>query len=1449
MISRIIQFSVNNKFIVLLLIVAWISWGAWSISQIPIGAVPDITNNQVQVLTTSRNLSTQDVEQFITYPIELEMANLPGVKEIRSVSKFGLSVVTIVFDDDMGTYLPRQLIAEKIKSASESIPEGFGAPEMGPITTGLGEIYQYILDTKPGYKDQYSAMDLRTIQDWIVKRQLSGIPGVVEVNTWGGFLKQYEVSIKPEKLRAMGLTLHDVYNAVASNNDVAGGGYIEKGDQAYFIRGEGMVSSLEDIRNIVVKNTNGIPVLVSDLAEVKFGHATRFGAITGNGEGEKVLGQVMMLKGASTKKVISRVKERVAEVQEMLPEGVYINPFLERSELIDKTTFTIAENLTLGALIVIFVLVLLLGNLRAGLIVASVIPLSLLFGIGLMNQFGLSANLMSLGAIDFGIIIDGAVIIIEFIVFKVTSSRNELIGLSGVALQQRKDQITIESATKMMKTAFFGQIIILIVFVPILSLSGVEGKMFRPMAMSFSFALLGAMILSLTFIPALAALVCKPRGERKDLSDRIMAKIQSFYYPVIHWGLNYRRIVLTLAFSLLISAIFLFSRMGGEFIPTLDEGDFVVQPILKTGTSLTKTVDIVTQIEEILLSEFEEVDQVVTRVGAAEVPTDPMSMEETDVIIKLRPKEEWVNAKTKDELADKMKEAMSIIPGVSYEFTQPIEMRFNELITGVRADVAVKIYGEDLEILDQLANRVKSLIIDVEGAADISIEKVDGLPQIAVTYNRPKIAQYGLNIADLNNMLQMAFGGSTSGVVFEGEKRFDLVVRLAATHRTDIGDVRNLYIDLPNGGQVPLREVANIQERKGPAMIARDNTQRRIVVGINVRNRDMESLVNEIRGIIGDQLSLPFGYSISYGGQFENLQAAKSRLQIAVPIALFLILLMLYFTFQSFRQALMVFTAIPLSAIGGIYLLWFREMPFSISAGVGFIALFGVAVLNGIVLIDYFNDLRDEGIEDLKERVIKGTSQRLRPVLLTASAAALGFFPMAFSTSAGAEVQRPLATVVIGGLVTATLLTLIVLPVIYTYFEKYTGKGVGKITLLLLVLLMSGITQPTFSQVNSLSREQAIGLAMANNLNLKVGELQVEQQRYLENTAWDIGKTNFYYGYDENNLAQNDNPLNVFGIQQSIPFPSTLSLGSQVARYDTELAKMNLRIKERQVSKQVALAFEEVLYHQSRLEQFEFLDSLYSTFARATQRRFELGESNYLEKLTAEAKYLEITAKKGQVTKDIEMSTERLRLLLQVDHKISLDRIAMKKEDVNYSNWTELSTDHEGLSYLQIIENKSIANLKLSKHQFLPDINLEYFRGYGKGENAQQFNGYQFGLSVPLFFKSQRGYVQSQRVRSDRAATEIQAYQKNLQSQFLQLKSELDKYNESLLYYETTGLSMADELQHVARKSYYSGESGYLEYVQSLDNARQINIGYLDNLFQYNKVVFAINYLIPQSQK
>lgn len=1039
MIQRIVQFSLQNKLIITLLTLTIAFFGIYAVTQIPVGAVPDITNNQVQVITTSRNLSTQDVEQYITYPVELEMSNLPGTKEIRSISKFGLSVVTIVFDENMGTYLPRQLIAEKLRTAAANIPQGYGEPDMGPITTGLGEIYQYVLDVRPGYEERYSISDLRTIQDWFVKRQLSGISGVVEVNTWGGYLKQYEVAVDPQRLTQYNLTILDVLNALEQNNGVAGGAYIERDNQSYFVRGEGLLKSIQDIELIPIANHNGISIRISDVAEVRYGHANRFGAITANGQGEKVMGQIMMLKNANSNKVIEAVKQRVAEVQKHLPEGIVINPIVERSELISKTTNTILENLIFGCIIVFLVVLLVLGNLRAALVIASLIPLSLLFTISVMYIMGIDANLMSLGALDFGIIVDGAVIIVEYIALKLTNQAQQVADADSEGKRSIFDSVSFEGATKMMKSAIFGQVIILIVFIPILSLSGVEGKMFRPMALSFSFALLGAMFFGFTWLPVASALFIRPNEKEWPVTRWIMWLLHSSYKPVIEWAYDHKRWVLGSALAMLLFSGWVFTRLGAEFVPTLDEGDFVIQPVLKTGTSLTRTTELTTMMEKILIERFPEVDKIVSRIGAAEVPTDPMSMEEIDMIIKLKPRKYWVSAKDKEELADKFKEALSVIPNVEYEFTQPIEMRFNELISGVRSDLAIKIFGEDLEILNAKAMEVKRLIGGVRGAADIIMEKTSGLHQINIKYHRERLSQYAVTVDELNKIVQAAFAGTVSGVIFEGEKRFDLVVRLPEIFRQNIENVKNLAVRLPNGAIVPLTQLAEITYAKGPAKISRDNTHRRVVVSVNVRNRDLESVVKDIQKILESKLTLPAGYYVEYGGQFENLRNARQRLLFAVPLALALIFIFLHFAFHSIKDAILVYTAVPLSVIGGILLLWLRGMPFSISAAVGFIALFGVAVLNGIVLIEHLKELKEQGVENLRERILNATRNRLRPVMLTASAAAMGFLPMAISTSAGAEVQCPLATVVIGGLITSTLLTMVALPLLYAVFESFEG--------------------------------------------------------------------------------------------------------------------------------------------------------------------------------------------------------------------------------------------------------------------------------------------------------------------------------------------------------------------------------------------------------------------------
>ncbi|MEZ4840087.1 MAG: CusA/CzcA family heavy metal efflux RND transporter [Flavobacteriaceae bacterium] len=1437
MLQKIIQFSLRNKLIILLFIATVIGFGIYSLTKIPIGAVPDITNNQVQVITTSRNLSTQDVEQFITYPVELEMANLPGVKEIRSVSKFGLSVVTIVFEDNMGTYLPRQLIAEKIKSASEKIPQGFGTPEMGPITTGLGEIYQYILDVKPGYENRYSTTQLRTMQDWIVKRQLSGIPGVVEINTWGGYLKQYEVAINPEKLKAMNIAVADIYTALEKNNSVAGGGYIEKTNTSFFVRGEGLVTSLEDLENIVVKNNNGVPIYIKDIGTVGFGSATRFGAITGNGEGEKVLGQIMMLKNGNSKKIIEAVKERIESLQKTLPEGVYINGFLERSELIGKTTFTVAENLILGSLIVIFVVVLLLGNLRSGLVVASVIPLSLLFAISFMNIFGIDANLMSLGAIDFGIIIDGAVIIVEFIAFQISAKTDAINSLSKNDRKDLIDKITLKGASKMMNSAVFGQLIILIVFIPILSLSSVEGKMFKPMALTFSFALIGAMIFCLTYVPVISSLFLKPsKVSDKNISVRLMKFLEKMYSPTINWALEHKKTVVTMALVFLTSAVILFSRMGGEFVPTLDEGDFVIQPVLKTGTSLQKTIETTTKIEQILLDNFPEVDQVVSRIGAAEVPTDPMSMEESDVIIKLKPKKEWTSADSKDELADKFKEALAVIPGMEVEFTQPIEMRFNELITGVRADVAIKIFGEDLSILASKADEIKALISNVEGASDITIEKVEGLPQMSVKYDRSKIARYGLNISDLNQMVSMGFSGATVGNVFEGEKRFDLVVRFGESQRKDISNLQNLYVDTPSGTKIPLSELAEINYTKGPAKISRDDTKRRIVVGINVRNRDLQSVVDDVKALIDKNIKLPTGYTITYGGQFENLQSAKARLKIAVPVALVLIFILLHFAFGSIKEALMVYTAIPLSAVGGVLLLWLRDMPFSISAGVGFIALFGIAVLNGIVLIEHFKELKEHGIMNVHDRILKGATERLRPVLLTAAAAALGFLPMAVSTNAGAEVQRPLATVVIGGLVTATLLTLIVLPVLYAWFEekkeiKLNKKGVA--TLLVLLISVS-----SYAQNKPLTVEETINLAIKNNASLKASSLKVDEAKTLINSSGLFDRTSFYYNYDENNLALNNEPLKVYGIQQDIKFPTTFFASRKVNKTQFELEQTSYSMKLEMLKRDVSLAYYNLQYAMSKATTYQFLDSLYQDFAKAAKRRFELGESNYLEMITAQSKQRQLQNLYKQAQQDELIKYKQLQVLVQADF-LEIDSKSMQKLQLN----TISVESNIGLNYFENSKNYFKAKNQFEKQSLLPDLSFEYFQGTNSALNHNLY-GYQFGVKIPLFLNGSFSKIKASKLAYQSAEELQNDYKIKLKTEHDKLMAQLQQYKESVDYYEEQGKKLSEEIVKTALASYKNGEIDFFQYIQSIENAKDIELTYLDNLNKYNQTIISINYLI-----
>ena len=1444
MLEKVINFSINNKLIIILFTLSVVAYGLYAVFQIPVGAVPDITNNQVQVITTSGNLSTQEIEQYITAPVEMEMANLPGVKEIRSVSKFGISLVTIVFDEKLGTYLPRQLISEKIKSASAKIPEGFGVPEMGPITTGLGEIYQYTLDVEKGFEQRYTASDLRTIQDWVVKRRLSGIHGVVEINSWGGYLKQYEVSVNPAQLTAFNITLVEVYNALVGNNSISGGAYIEKTNQSYFIRGDGQVKSVEDIEQIVVKTVNTTPILIKDLAVVKYGHANRYGAITANGKGETILGQVMMLKGANSKEVISDVKKRVDEIRKNLPEGISIHPIVDRSELVAKTTFTVAENLILGALIVMLTVLLLLGNWRSALVITSMIPLALLFTIGMMYIFGVDANLMSLGALDFGIIIDGAVIIVEFIALKIVVNKNKIDSLTGNERSSLMDTISIDGASKMMKSAIFGQIIILIVFIPILSLSGVEGKMFKPMALSFCFAIIGAMIMGLTWLPVASALFLKPtKSTKKNISHWIMNVAHRSYLPVIKWSCMHKKAVLGAAIISLLFTGFLFTQIGGEFVPTLDEGDFVIQPVLKTGTSLTKTIETTTKMEQILMKNFPEVDEIVSRIGAAEVPTDPMSMEEIDMIIKLKPRSTWTSANSKEELADKFKAALSAIPGIEYEFTQPIEMRFNELITGVRSDIAIKIFGDDLDYIDKKANEIKLLISDIPGASDVILEKTSGLPQVKIDYNRTKIASFGVDIKTLNTYVATAFGGEAAGVVFEGEKRFDLVVRFDNRNRTDIDDIRQLKVPLPNGSLVPLSELAAIHYAEGPAKISRENTHRRVVVSVNVRNRDLQSVVKDIQAKVDEKIILKPGTYISYGGQFENLQNATNRLMIAVPVALLLIFIFLHFAFKSLKDAIMIFSAIPLATVGGVLLLWLRGMPFSVSAGVGFIALFGIAVLNGIVLIEHLKELKHSGKLSMREIIIQGTANRLRPVMLTAGAAAMGFLPMAISSGAGAEVQRPLATVVIGGLVTSTMLTMIALPLMFEIF--YNVRSIkffpfkvirSKESLLILLFLLPAFT--LMAQTKELSLTETINIAIENNKELNAAQLRVDEKQALIPSAWALDKTNVTYGTDQNNIAENGYPLKVWGIQQSISFPTLYSAERKAKKMEQSIAATEHKINVDNITKQVTANYIELQLLNEKLKIYQHIDSLYQAMLRTETLKNKTGYSNRLDVLHITAKQLQATNQLNEIRFAIDNAYLMLKTLMgsETPFKISTEFTLLKYEtrsveSTSYYNW------------LKQQEALSSAVVRIEQNKLMPDISFNYFVGTNNYINARYYHGFEAGVAVPLFFQGQNSKIKASKI-AVKSVNQSAAYELELlQSKQKELLNSLQKIKERMDNYNKSGKQLYDEIIRTSKLSYDKGEIDFFRWATTTETAMQFKIDYFNNLKEYSLVVLDLNYL------
>lgn len=1439
MLNRIIEFSVRNKLIVGLLVIALIVIGAYQTTRLPIDAVPDITNNQVQVITIAPSFGATDIERLVTFPIEQANSNISGLKEIRSFSRFGLSLVTIVFEDGIDIYWARQQVAERLQQVQNEIPKGIGNPQLGPISTGLGEIYQYVVRPEKGFEKKYDITELRTIQDWIVRRQLLGVKGVAEVSSFGGKLKQYEIAVNADKLHAHGISIKEVFASLEANNQNTGGAYIEKGPTVLYIRSEGLIGTIEDIQNIaIIGKPDQPPLFLRDVAEVKMGYATRYGAVCYNDEGEVAGAVVMMLKGENSSQVIKNVKERIAQIQKTLPQGVVIEPFLDRTKMVNNAIGTVEHNLMEGALIVVFVLVIFLGNIRAGLLVASVIPLAMLFAICMMNLFGVSGNLMSLGALDFGLIIDGAVIIVEAVMHQMAHNKH-FRQIGGISKEEMNGTVTT-AAGKMMNSAVFGQIIILIVYLPILSLQGIEGKMFKPMAQTVAFALLGAFLLSLTYIPMMSSLVLKRKSSTKvNYSDRMMAAIEAFYQKVLLRALRLPKLILSLVAVLFIVAVFILSRLGGEFIPSLEEGDFAVDTRVLTGSNLNTTIEHTQKAAHLLKTKFPEVIKVVTKIGSGEVPTDPMPMEASDMMVILKDKKEWTSAKTFPELAEKMSKALQDVPGITAGFQYPVQMRFNELMTGARQDVVLKIYGENLDTLAATAAQLGKVVNTVQGAENLYVEPVTGMPQVIIQYNRPLIAQYHLSIADINNIVNTAFAGQSSGLVFEGEKRFDLVVRLDANDRKRLEDVKRLLIPTAQGNQIPLSQLADVQIKEGPNQIQRENAQRRIIVGFNVKRRDVQSIVKELQQKVEQQVKLPVGYHITYGGSFENLNQAKERLMIAVPVALVLIFILLFFAFKSVKESLLIYTAIPLSIIGGVLLLAARGMPFSISAGVGFIALFGVAVLNGIVLISEFKRIKNAGLTNISRIVVYGTKIRLRPILMTASVASLGFLPMALSNGAGAEVQRPLATVVIGGLLIATLLTLFVLPLLYILFEKGIKIKNKAVVILFIGLLSAG----TVSAQTPVSLDEAIHIAIKNNLQVKNEKLVSEYSRALIKSGANIPQMAITADFGQINSAYNDTR---FGVSQSFAFPSVYQKQNKVLEEEYKQRLLNISLKEYELKKAVTQTFFSILYWEKKEALLLGADSLYSGFYEKAKLRLQNGETNILEKTIAESQKAAIAVQLQQVRQELNAMSIRFRFLLNTDNPVQpADGNAIPVLSSNSGN------DHPLLQVLKQQQAIAMAQTKAEKAKLLPDLMLGYnnnsFKGIGPDNNyygtSNRFHSVQIGIGIPVFVQAQKAKVKASRIAENIAEGRLEAESAALKSKYEELLSAYDNNVTIVRYFETTGLKNAATIVATAQKQFLGGEINYLDWVMLMNQAIAIRSNYADAVNTLCQSIISINYL------
>lgn len=1425
MFKAIVHFSIQKKLFVGLTTLFLLLGGIYAMMTLPIDAVPDITNNQVQIVTVSPTLAPQEVEQLITMPIEIAMSNIMNVEEIRSVSRFGLSLVTVVFKESVPTLDARQLINEQIQTVAGEIPTELGTPELMPITTGLGEIYQYVLSVEPGYEEKYDAMELRTIQDWIVKRQLSGIPGIVEINSFGGYLKQYEVAVDPDALYSLNITIGEVFEALNRNNQNTGGSYIEKINKAYYIRSEGMIGKIKDIERIVITNRGGIPIHISDVGSVRFGSAKRFGAMTKDGEGECVGGIAMMLKGANANVVTKELEARVERVQKMLPEGVRVEPYLNRSELVDRNISTVIRNLIEGALIVFIVLIIFLGNVRAGLIVASVIPLAMLFAFILMRVFGVSANLMSLGAIDFGIVVDGSIVILEGILAHIYSRR-----LMGRTLSAEEMDREVEAgAGHVARSATFAVLIILIVFFPLLTLTGIEGKYFTPMAKTLVFCIIGALILSLTYVPMMASLFLKRTiSSKPTFADRFFGKLNGVYRRTLHFCLRHIWGTIACSFAALAVSLFLFTRLGAEFIPTLDEGDFAMQMTLPAGSSLTHSIELSKQAEETLMKNFPEIKHVVAKIGTAEVPTDPMAVEDADIMIVMKPFKEWTSASSRAEMVEKMKASLEPITGAEFNFSQPIQLRFNELMTGAKADIAIKLYGEDMAELYKKAKEASLFVEQVPGAADVIVEQAMGLPQLVVHYDRAKIARYGMNIEELNTIIRTAYAGEAAGVVFENERRFDLVLRLDNDKVADL-NLDKLFVRTAEGIQIPVSEVATIELVNGPLQINRDATKRRIVIGVNVRDADIQKVVRTIQETLDKHIKLEPGYYFEYGGQFENLQNAIDTLTIVIPVALSLILLLLFFAFKSVTYSLVVFSTVPLSLIGGILALWLRGLPFSISAGVGFIALFGVAVLNGILMINHFNNLRKQTKYQMTTNRIlaKGCPHLLRPVFLTGLVASLGFVPMAIAKSAGAEVQRPLATVVIGGLIVSTILTLIIIPVFYRLVNSSAAwKRQRWLKRLLPFLLFLGILFPTHAQ-QTVSLEEAVTIALENHPRLKTAMASIERSRASRGESWEVSPTTFNYSWGQiNGETRNDNQMEITQSLGSLlpPFYKNALVNRQVAtgEYYRDLVKKEITAEVKR-----AWAYYQYAFHLCALykEQIEWAGRL----RKASQLRYEQGDITLLERNMSSTLVADLQTRLSQAEEELQLATRRFSWTCYSDSPL----LPMDTTLVLFpARVAEIAPSDIHLNYFRSVADEKKAMLRIERSRFFPELSVGYVRQ--KIAPLSGLDSWMVGISFPVLFFPQHSRVRQAKIDSYIARTEAESNIRQLNNKVEELSVALRKEGEHIRYYTTGALPEAEALLKSATVQFKENETDITQFVQSLNAAREIRRGYIEAVYAYN---------------